>query len=710
MEEKTTQKKIFNSRPLFYGFLALMLAVCVSRYLFAGNVKYIVFIAIVLISFLVYCLIFKRYKILVFIFAVFLFGLGWFFVGQAGFAGKFYSGTCQIVGRIGDDIKYVEGSYNSRIEIVLKDVKINRGKDKNIALSVRCDKQNVLQEGDVVSFESELTNVHLFELGSFNLTAYRDKTPYSCTVDVSKISVVDNKLSADEKFRLKVKETLYDAMGKESGAVAYAVLFGDKNDVETDVKNNYKMSGIIHLLTVSGLHITFLISLIGFVLNKCKIKRWLNFAICVVFLGIYAWLCGWSPSVLRAGIMGIVLLFTSVTGKWYDNLSSMGFAGIIIILAFPLSALDNGFLMSFFCVGGIFIVAPWFSKLLRKVLPKFAAESFAISLSAQIMILPFMATFFSEINLLSFFVNLIVVPFFSVLYPLLFVFVLLCLALPFLSFLLKGCALGFGFIDKVAEFFASTKLIIKSQPIDIFISLFLFLFLFFMARQFMVSKKVKAVCCSGVFALCGIFMGISTIQMQARTSVLFCSWYDYSSILLTSKSGQTALVDATSYQSLYRLLQNEGLRSVDNYFLLNDSDINKTVSDEFSVNSIISLKGFADNEKSYLAEKNKISSVGDFSFQYVSSDSQLLGLEIVFDNFNLFVLYDDYLSESELLKLGEKSFDLVFVGENSHYSKYFDSRSVYGLYENENVDYNYNKNGNMKCVLKENELAWRCLD
>lgn len=711
MNNNAKQKKIFNSRPLFYGFLALMLAVCTSRYLFVGNLKYLIFVSIILSGFVAYSLFFKRYKILFFIMAIFLFGIGWFFVGQASFYGRIYLEPVVIVGRVSDDIKYVgnEGK-GGRAEIVLKNVKVDNNDEKNIFLTVYYESVEDVKVGDILKFEAELSNVHLFEFETFNLTGYRDKTPYSCKVNVEDVEIVGNRLTIDEAFRIKVKETLYESMGKENGSVAFAVLFGNKNDIETDAKNNYKMSGIIHLLTVSGLHITFLISLLGFVLNKFKIKRWINFLVCGAILGLYAWLCGWSPSVLRAGIMGLVLLFTTITGRCYDNLSSLGFAGIIIILISPLSALDNGFLMSLFCVGGIFIVSPWLSKILRKIFPKFVAEAFSISIASQIMILPFMATFFSTVNFLSFFVNLIVVPFFSILYPLLFVSTLTCLALPFLGFLLKGCALGFELIDKVAEFFASTKLVLKIQPIDIFICLFLFVFLFLMARYFMTSKKVKLICASVIFAVFGVFMAVSALPKQSQSAILFCSLYNESAILITTNSGQTAIIDGISYQNTYRLIQNEGLKEIDNYFVLNSNYVVEGVIEGFSVNNVIGLKQVIEDDKFYYAKKNTLGQIGDFSFNYLASDDKLIGLEVMFDDFNLFVLYDDYLSEDERSILKDKAYDCVFIGEKSEYSSYFNYSCAYGLCKNEKLDYNYNEDGNMKCILSKNKFVWRCLD
>ena len=82
------KKKLFHSRPLFYAFLALMFAVATSKFIFDGNLHYILFDVVILLVFLVYCLWAKSYKTLAVMLAVFAFGLGWYFVGMSTFEGK----------------------------------------------------------------------------------------------------------------------------------------------------------------------------------------------------------------------------------------------------------------------------------------------------------------------------------------------------------------------------------------------------------------------------------------------------------------------------------------------------------------------------------------------------------------------------------------------------------------------------------------------
>ena len=148
MEKK--RLKIFNARPIFYGFLALMLALCTSRYVFCGNLKYIILDLVLLAGFVAYCLYFKRYKIMAVILSVFVFGLGWYFVGQATFKPNQYDQVCQVCARVSDDIETSE----YRQVVILKDVTINGKEEKNLQLTISNTYKNKIEAGDLICFES----------------------------------------------------------------------------------------------------------------------------------------------------------------------------------------------------------------------------------------------------------------------------------------------------------------------------------------------------------------------------------------------------------------------------------------------------------------------------------------------------------------------------------------------------------------------------
>ncbi|MDE6583171.1 MAG: ComEC/Rec2 family competence protein, partial [Clostridia bacterium] len=602
--------------------------------------------------------------------AFFGFGIGWYFFGMSTFQGKEYLGEVQVSGRISDDISY--STYGNSATVILKDVMIDEEQTGNIRLQISLSKNEEIKAGDKITFKAEVENAKLFTFSDFNLWYYRDGTPYTSQVSCKNIEFDGSSLTFDESFRLKVKNILYENMGEENGAVAYAVLFGDKNDIDKDTKEVYKSAGIIHLLTVSGLHVGFLIVLLGFVLKKCHVRGILNFLICAFVLGIYAYLCGFAPSVLRAGIMGLVLLSTKLSGKCYDSLNSLGLAGIIILLISPLSALDNGFLMSFFCVLAIFLIYPWLAKIFRKVLPKFVANSLALSISAQVGILPFVSQFYSTLNLLTPFANLLVIPLFSVVYPFLFVSVLITLILPFMGFLLSVSGWGFSLSTGIAEFFTKTNLIINLKPINVFLVALVCILAFLLSRYFMANKKVKTVCCSSLAVVCAIVFGCLYIPTKSQSAISVCYNYSNEIVLLTNSHGNSVLVDAGYLDFTQKVLKSQNVKSVVATFVLQDTTVNIDTVREVSDGVVIR----GDNVEGYDEEVlSTVGTVAGFSYVYKFYDKKLAGLEISFDDTKVFILKNKTHSVDALKSLAESDYDFVILDKKSSYSLYFSENS-----------------------------------
>ncbi len=708
-EGKDNKKKFFNSRPLFYAFLSLMLAIATSKFIFDGNIRYIVFDVVILLVFFGYCIWARSFKTLAVVLSVFMFGLGWFFAGVAVFEGKTYSDEVTIYGRISDDISYSD--YGGSARVILKDVEIDGQSAGNIYLTLNFDSEDDFQIGDEIMFVSRVEKVKLFTLGNFNSQYYRKRTPYACEVDAKDVVVQGNCITWDESFRLEIKETLNQHMGEREGAVAYAVIFGDKSGVEDEIYDAYNSAGIIHLLTVSGLHVSFLIALLGWTLKKIRIRGIWNFLLCFAFLLLYASLCNFSPSILRAGLMGLVLFSTQLCGKCYDSLNSLGFAGLIILLFMPLSALDLGFLMSFFCVLGIYIISPWVKKILQTFLPKCVANSFAISIGATVAILPFVARMYGGVVLLGFFVNLLVVPFFGVLFPYVVVCALLCTFLPFLGFTLQVGGWGFRLIEIVADFFGQTQLSVDVQPFDIFFVATLFLGFFLLSKFFMASKKRKAICCSTVFALSGIFCGLSFVQFPVQSSVVYAQNYSNSVVVLTNSAGESVIVDF-GYENFTRDLLNAlEIKNISTAFVLQKPTIYNNTANMIGVDTIIRCDEGQGYDEETLVELNQPGTVGGFSFVFRGNRGRLTGLEISFDDTTVFILKDWTTSDEALDALPVSTYDFVILGEQDECASHFSSESVVlTRYDCATADFSFEKSGNISFQIDGNNFSRRCLD
>ena len=708
MEKSQKQKKFFHMRPLFYGFLALLLSISTAKFLFTGELEFIILDVVICVVFLIYVLFTKKFVSLAIVMCFFALGLGLFQIGVSTFTGKKFVGTQQVVGRISDDLS--ASTYGDSVTATLKDVVIDGKNEGNIRLKINISNIKDVEAGDIISFETHVQTAKLFELGEFQNFYYRDKTPYMAEISSKDILLHGNSLNADEAFRLKVKDVLYQNMGSSNGALAFAALFGDRSDIDSQTYQNFKSAGIIHILAVSGLHISFLFALLGWILRKLHINRYINLLICGGVLGIYAWLCGFTPSILRAGIMGIILFFTKLSGKNYDQLSSLGAAGILILLFSPLSAYDLGFLLSFSCVLSIFMLSPILTKLFGYIFPKSVASAFAISFAVQLGVLPFMARMLTILNFLSAFVNLLVIPIFSVVYPILFIVAPIVAFLPVFGFLLKPPEWGFVAIKNIAEFFGQTQLKITLKPLDIFFVALFFVLLFMVSGFFMAKLRTKAMCCSCLFVLSCILFGCSYIEIPRKNTLAYCYNYSQSVVVLTDSQGDSLAIDLGYLDFSTRLLDRLGLSKVSTLLVLQDNSVNIDIARGLGVETIVrtgSAEGF---DEEVVVQYNQEVTFGDFVFKYVLSGSRLVGISIWLKDVSIFVLKDWNIPEKALQSLAESEYDFVVLGKHDQYASYFSPETTILTYaENPFADSCFVCDGNVCYTLSEGH-KWRCLD
>ena len=697
------KKKNLHNRPIFYSFLALILGITMTRFVFNLNVTYLVLISVVLLGLLGTLIYFKNFYFILIFLSVILLGVCLFFIGTKVFEGNNYEGVQVVEARISDDIENSSGS--SRYKLV--DVKINGKSESNVYATIYGYGEN-FQVGDVITFESEIGKNNLFSLGNFNLSYYRDNAPYYVNINASDVSIIGNSIKLDERFRLKVKDLLFDKMGVDNGATAYAVLFGNTNDISDEIYDTYQNSGILHLLAVSGLNVTFLIALLGFILKLFKVNRWTNFLVCFFVLFVYIYLCGFAPSIVRAGIMGIIFLASSLSGKCYDGLNTLGLAGILTLLFSPLSALDNGFLMSYFCVLGIFTIHPVLTKVLRKFMPKFVADSFSISISSQIMILPFMASFYTNLNLLSFFLNLIVVPLFGVIYPVLFVAAVLSVCLPFLDFILVLCGYGLSLVLICANFFAGTNLVVALKPFNALVSCFMFALIFSCSQYVMIKWKNKLVLVN-LFATLMLSTSLiySFSPIATKPSILYSYYFDNDLVIFTDSQNTSIVVDGYSFSNINNGLNVVNGNRVVGHIALNNS-LRQTSMERLDSDYYFYTDNLTAFEGCEVLNSGFEYTLGGFKIQRVDYLSELIGVQVEFDNYSCFVLNENCSYNRDVANyIDSQNYNFVILGDIENTLANFTEEEVLTYSKIDNSDHNYADGGSMLFHLKDNNFSLR---
>lgn len=207
------------------------------------------------------------------------------------------------------------------------------------------------------------------------------------------------------KRRMKVFKSIENKLGKRKASLITSVSFGYKSELNEDYKELMKNLGISHIISISGLHLVLVYSVLRKLLGK-KLSLLLAF--------VYVLFSGASASSVRAYIMIVIVTFGSIVKRNYNPLASLSLAGIILLVMKPYYIFNLGYLLSFLATLGIILFNKSLNKKLYK-LPNFIRSTIAISLSAQILTLPVIILYFNEVSLNFIIGNIVIIPFINIL-------------------------------------------------------------------------------------------------------------------------------------------------------------------------------------------------------------------------------------------------------------------------------------------------------
>lgn len=217
-------------------------------------------------------------------------------------------------------------------------------------------------------------------------------------------------------LRANILDTISRCIPGENGSFARALLLGDKTEISYEMNTDFKVSGISHIVAVSGLHMSILFGLVAFVTWK---RRWLLAVFGIPTILLFMMLAGFTPSVTRAGIMMILMILSLVFRREYDPPTALAFAAVSMLAVNPLVAASVGFQLSVGSVAGIFLfmgkisgwILQWIPKSEKKwlkLLRTWFAVSISVSVSAQVITTPLVAVYFQTVSLVSILTNLAV--------------------------------------------------------------------------------------------------------------------------------------------------------------------------------------------------------------------------------------------------------------------------------------------------------------
>ncbi len=219
-------------------------------------------------------------------------------------------------------------------------------------------------------------------------------------------------------LRQKILTLLDELLPADTAPFAKALLIGDTEDLSYETVTALKVSGIYHIVAVSGMHVSILFALVYLLCGK---QRFLTAVIGIPILCLFTAMAGFSPSIVRACIMQVLMIIALVTNKEYDPPTALAAAVLLILASNPLSITSVSLQLSVGCIVGIFFftqrihdfllhetpLGPAKGKSRKAKLTRWLVISVSVTLGAMSVTTPLCAAYFGSINILGVLTNLL---------------------------------------------------------------------------------------------------------------------------------------------------------------------------------------------------------------------------------------------------------------------------------------------------------------
>jgi len=242
-------------------------------------------------------------------------------------------------------------------------------------------------------------------------------------------------------------EFLENIFTQNDAGTLKTMLLGDKSTLDTEVKTLYQENGIIHILSISGLHI----SVIGMgfykLLRKARVAQSVSAPVSMCFVLSYGLMTGMGASSARAIFMFSLQLTGILLGRTYDMITALSLIAVLMLIQEPQLVRNSGFLLSFGAVAAIGLFLPeWKNDFMSQIYHKkkrqkpekglsvqsqvrYLADGMLTSSAVSVATLPILLAYNFSFPVYSVFLNLLVIPLSS--------------AVMIASMMLLGCGAGF---------------------------------------------------------------------------------------------------------------------------------------------------------------------------------------------------------------------------------------------------------------------------
>ncbi len=368
----------------------------------------------------------------------------------------------------------------------------------------------------------------------------------------------------------KLKNNLNLLLPNDTKGLANALLLGDSNFIDNEQKEIFSNANLMHILAISGMHITYIITFLNLIMKKCDNRKSKYFII--AFLIFFSQLTGGEPSVIRAVIMSCLILISKLFYRKSDTINNIAISCLFILLKNPYNILKLGFQLSFLGTLGIVIFNKKFSDIISKYeyiknskktnkirnskklneisntkklnkIKKKIVGIILLSISANLVIAPVLAYNYNTISLIFLISNLLVTPILGIMSLLGYTTIISSLFSLKLSKLISipfnWCLKIFNIIAKLSSKISFLKLTITTPTIIsiiIYYFLILYIIIFYKKTHNQILKKVLTICMI-------IVLIIKFIPNTSKLKIYFIDVGQGDSTLIITESNKKILID-----------------------------------------------------------------------------------------------------------------------------------------------------------------------
>ncbi|MCB9814606.1 ComEC/Rec2 family competence protein [Candidatus Nomurabacteria bacterium] len=344
----------------------------------------------------------------------------------------------------------------------------------NDVVLVTADRLSNVNYGDIISVAGKLTKPEEFttELGrTFNYPGYLMARGVQYKISFATVAVLETRqgnpivaalLDVKRLFITSLEQVIFEPqVGLGEG-----LLLGVKSSLGEDIEENFRRTGIIHIVVLSGYNVMLVVAFFMLLFSFFLPLR-VRIIAGIISIAAFALIVGLSATVVRASIMVSLVLIAQASGRRYDVLRGLLFAGMVMIFVNPFLLLyDIGFQLSFMATLGLLLIVPQFEVSLVKTSNLWGIRDFFLAtVATQIAVLPLLMFHIGQVSLISVVVNVLVLP----LVPVAMLLTFISGLVGFFSGQLAGligylASISLNYILMVADWFAHVPLAAVTVP------------------------------------------------------------------------------------------------------------------------------------------------------------------------------------------------------------------------------------------------------